>query len=172
MDLDAEQLRERLHYDPETGVFTWKTSRFARYVGKPAGIAGRHGYNRIMIDRQTYQAHRLAWLHVYGHWPKGVIDHINRVRDDNRISNLREISLSFNQHNSTKSRGGRSGLIGAIWDEAKQRFFSRIKVNGKHHYLGSFETAQEAHLAYMAAKRKLHPGFVEPAIENNFESTL
>src|SRR6202035_4009666 len=98
--LTAERLREFIHYDPLTGVFTWlvlPVCRGPRFVGRGpnqvrvGGIAGcvskSNGYRRIKIGGHPYCAHRLAWLYMTGTWPKDEIDHINRVRSDNRFCN-------------------------------------------------------------------------------------
>ena len=106
-ELTAERLREVLAYDPDTGVFTWKarTSPFSRVnVGDVAGNLRRDGYIEICVDGRKHQSHRLAWLYVYGEWPADQIDHINGIRTDNRIANLREANNAENHHNLRKAR--------------------------------------------------------------------
>jgi hypothetical protein len=156
-DVSAERLRELLDYDPETGVFTWKkTNGNRRLAGSVAG--GRQdsaGYLRGGIDGRVYFAHRLAWLHFHGEWPKGIIDHINGDRTDNRIANLRDVSQTVNLQNQRKARG-RSGLMGASWVELRKKWTARIKIDKKVISLGSYQTAEEAHRVYMEAKRRLH----------------
>ena len=90
-DLTAQRLREALHYDPETGVFTWATAVSSKTVpGARAGNQHIAGYFRIRLDGYSYKAHRLAWLYMTGAWPAECIDHINRNNSDNRFSILRE----------------------------------------------------------------------------------
>jgi hypothetical protein len=95
MTLTREQLKEALDYNPDTGLFTWKKLPKAAHRKKVGEIAGSHdekGYIRIGINGTVYKSHRLAWLYVYGQWPSKIIDHVNGVNDDNRISNLRDSS--------------------------------------------------------------------------------
>lgn len=104
-NLTQERLREFLHYDPESGAFWWKVPSSIRARGERAGsLAGASGYRRISIKKKSYAAHRLAWLYIYGTWPTNEIDHINGVRDDNRIKNLRDVSGAENLANREKGR--------------------------------------------------------------------
>ncbi len=164
-DLTAARLREVLHYDPATGIFTWvrPTGRRAK-IGDAAGSAEGRGYWAIRIDCERYKAHRLAWLYQYGEWPLGDLDHINGDKRDNRIANLREASRSTNIQNlrAAKSHNS-SGFLGVILDRSKKtakRYTARIVHNGKQHSLGYYNTPEEAHAVYLEAKRKHHPGCV------------
>lgn len=163
-DLTAQRLRELLKYYPETGVFTRLVSRRCG-TAEPGDVAGSkrnsEGYLAFMVDRKTYQAHRLAWLYMTGKWPNALIDHINGVKSDNRLCNLREATVSMNKQNMRKARADcvNSGLMGAYLDRRNGgRWFSNITANGKRKHLGYFLTPQEAHAAYIEAKRRLHPG--------------
>lgn len=156
--LTAERLREVVDYNPETGVLTRKVRLAQRHrVGDRADMFWPHmGYWRLSIDSRRYLAHRCAWLYVHGRWPEHNIDHINGNPADNRIANLRDVPQMVNVQNQRTSRAA-SGLIGA------QRFAdgvwrARIKVNGKYRHIGLYDTPEEAHRAYIAAKRKLHEG--------------
>lgn len=156
-ELTADRLRELLHYDPETGVFTWLVSPiYMNIVGKPAGTITSQGYRAIRVSPYTYRASRLAWLYVHGSWPSKVIDHINGVRDDDRIVNLRDITCAENTHNicTTKSTSS-SGLLGAFKNRGVWR--ARIMVSGARISLGTFATPELAHNAYMLAKSTYHP---------------
>lgn len=157
--LTQERLKEALHYNPETGIFTWliSTSNRAK-VGDVAGSYCTHGYRRVRIDGKAHRSHRLAWLYVYGEFPKQDIDHINRVTDDNRIANLRDVSTSVNVQNRKTSTTKKSGFLGVRQDGKK--FAATIRVNGETIYIGRFGTAAEAYIAYLSAKRKYHGGFL------------
>lgn len=109
--LTAQRLRERLHYDPESGFFFRRYGRGRRGADGHVGCLTSDGYRYIGVDYIRYSAHRLAWLYVTGKWPVGYIDHINRHRNDNRIANLRDVSAFVNIHNrgtpnGPLSRGG------------------------------------------------------------------
>jgi hypothetical protein len=157
----GERLRELLHYAPETGAFTWRArSRNGVQVGAVAGCGHGEGYWFIGIDGRRYFAHRLAWLYVHGAWPTADIDHINGVRNDNRIVNLRDVTRSVNLQNQRRApnHNKSSGLLGASFNARKLKWKSTIGVGGKPRHLGFFATAQEAHAAYVAAKRDVHAG--------------
>jgi hypothetical protein len=160
-DLTAERLREFLHYNPENGVFTWRETRCSRaIVGASAG--GTHsvsGYWRICIEKRLYRAHRLVWLYVHGAFPLGDIDHINGVRDDNRICNLRQVTRQTNTQNLRTNKGATSRFLGVSWEAYTGRWKAQIKgPDGKHRNLGRFDVEEDAYQAYLDAKRKLHQG--------------
>jgi hypothetical protein len=155
---DRALLAERLEYDPLTGLFRWRVSFNQLDPGAAAGCL-RNGYVKITVDQVGYPAHRLA-LHMSGvDVPVDrEVDHINGVSDDNRLANLRVVTTSVNQQNM--GGGRRGGLLGTTFYARTGRWLSVIKVDGKHRYLGYFDTAEEAHQAYLAAKAELHPGMV------------
>lgn len=157
MTISHEQLLSRIHYDPETGVFTRlvKTSAFAR-VGVTRGNPRGDGYRGLSVGGREYYLHRLAWFYVHGEWPRHVIDHVNGDRADNRLCNLRDVSQAANLQNIRKAKSCSStGLLGATrW---RGKFRSDIRVDGRKRHLGVFDTAEAAHQAYVAAKRMYHP---------------
>ena len=146
-DLTPERLRELLHYDPETGVFTWRQARSGVVVGQVAGRRSTQGYWTIPIYRKIYKAHRLAWLYVYGEWPVKFLDHVNRVRDDNRIANLREVTNKENCNNHMRPPG-KSGVVGVYVDKRTGHY--RVEVSSR--YIGMFDTLSEAVAARRAAE--------------------
>jgi hypothetical protein len=157
MELTVEQLKDTLDYDADTGVFVWKI-RPSKAV-KAGDVAGcvekRIGYITIGIGGRVYKAHRLAWLYVYGSWPKGLIDHINGNKADNRIDNLRDVFADGNSQNVRKPNcRNKSGFMGVIWYQNKWR--ASMSVNGKSKWLGDYSTPEEAHQVYLEAKRKYH----------------
>ena len=109
-ELTAEKLRELLHYDPDTGIFTRKVRTANRVqVGDAAGCQNGHGYLLIMVQSRLYRAHRLAWLHTHGVWPEDQLDHVNRIRTDNRIDNLRAVTNKQNGQNRSTQSNNTSG---------------------------------------------------------------
>ena len=156
MSLTADQLRDALDYDAKTGKFVWKI-RPSKAVkeGAAAGNLNKAGYITIGFAKRIYKAHRLAWLHVYGEWPKGLIDHINGDKSDNRIENLRDVFADGNSQNVKKpNRRNKSGFMGVIWFQNKWR--ATMSVNGKSKWLGDYSTPEEAHQVYLEAKRRYH----------------
>ena len=152
-DLSAARLRETLHYDPATGVFTWliRPNRVDR-SGQTAGWRGVKGYWHIRVDGVAYLAHRLAWLYVTGRWPVAQIDHIDGVRANNAIRNLRDVSASVNQQNRRKAQSNsQSGVFGAL--KGRKPGTWRSAIGG-----GSYATPEAAGAAYLHAKRLLHEG--------------
>lgn len=143
--IDAATLRSLLGYDPATGNFT-------RLNGVKAGGVNSLGYVQIRICGARYKAHRLAWLYVYGEWPKGFIDHINGIRDDNRIVNLRIATHKQNMANSrlrvdAKMPKGVTMIHGA-------RYRALIRVDGVLRHIGYFPTEEQARIAYCEAAQK------------------
>jgi hypothetical protein len=161
-DLTADRLRELLDYDAETGWFTQKQQRGRFGAGRRTGAKGSHGYVRVRVDDAYYAAHRLAWLHFYGVWPAGILDHINGQRDDNRIANLRSATVFMNAQNYHAARSDSlTGFLG-VSKTRTGKFSATIGAHLAGHklqlYLGAYATPEEAHAVYVAAKRRLHEG--------------
>jgi hypothetical protein len=158
--LTAERLRELLAYDPETGLFRVLRAlpKCQREVGQVIGDSlSKAGYAMMCIEGRRYRAHRLAWLYVTGEWPSNEIDHINGIRNDNRFENLRDVPGRINSQNQRKAKPfNQSGILGAT--KKRNRWSSAIGINGKTVRLGVFDTPEEAHAAYVKAKRELHEG--------------
>lgn len=158
--LTCERLKELLEYSEITGVFFWRVFRGGRTkAGMKAGSIDSSGHVQIKVDGMTYQAHRLAWLYVTGKIPDSHIDHINGVCADNRFSNIRQASHAQNMQNMTKAHSNNKscGLLGVTWNKRDQRWRAQIRVCGKKRWIGAFSTPEDAHYAYINAKRELHP---------------
>ena len=154
--LTVSRVREVLHYDPKTGVFTWQKQTGPRAtIGAPAGTINVRGYFEISVDGKKYASHRLAWLYSQGTWPQGEIDHINGLRTDNRLLNLRDVSRPENMQNRVKAnRTNSNGLLGVSVHGKKWR--ARIQAGQKVIRLGTYDTAEAAQQAYLQAKRQFH----------------
>jgi len=158
--LTAARLVEILDYNCITGMFAWKISPARNiFQGDNAGyIQKEKGYLVITIDGAPYMAHRLAWLYAHGRWPLLEIDHIDGNKANNAISNLRDVSRGVNCQNlrSAPQRNTTSKLLGAY--PSGKRWRARITINQKIASLGTFATKEDAHSAYLDAKRIHHEG--------------
>lgn len=152
--LSAADVRQLLHYNPLSGEFHWKERQGRIAAGTRAGTLNTNKYWVITIKSRKYQAHRLAYLLMTGEWPEILVDHENGKRFDNRWSNLRHATHSFNQQNKVKC-AGKVGLMGVTTQGSK--FKAQITVKGRCRCVGLFQTAEEAHIAYLAAKKIHHP---------------
>lgn len=156
--LTAKIIRNLLNYDPKTGIFTWRVRSSNRLrAGDKAGSIGKFRYARICIDHRSFSAHRLAWLHYHGEWPKGHLDHINGNCADNRIENLRLATSSQNSWNMKAMKNNATGMKGITRDRGKWK--AHICCHYKRYNLGLFNTPEEAHQAYIKAAKKLHKEF-------------
>jgi hypothetical protein len=156
--LNSEVLRHFLSYDPQTGAFT-RAADSRRGRAKKGDVAGsieKTGYRAAHVDGKKYLEHRLAWLYMTGAWPAGQIDHINGVRTDNRWANLREATNGENQQNLKKAKAHNLvGLLGV--SRSKKRFKAEIRLNGARMHIGTYDTPELAHQAYIARKEAIHP---------------
>lgn len=140
------------------GQLYWVGNRRGAKKDKPISGKVGIGYVGCMLDGKHYLLHRLVYLYIHGYMPVDNIDHINGDKTDNRIENLRVVSKTGNQQNMRKAyTTNKSGLLGAFYSKKHKNWFSRICVNGKRKWLGCFKTSEEAHQAYVTAKRNLHP---------------
>lgn len=156
--MNQERLKEFLKYDPETGIFRWRSRPINHRVdvGDVAGYSGERGV-QIRIDGVLHLAHRLAWLYMTGSFPKLHIDHKNGDPQDNRWKNLRDVSRSVNLQNQRHARkNNTTGMLGVARN--RNRFKAVIVVKGAPINLGTFKTPEEAHEVYLEAKRKFHQG--------------
>ena len=156
--LTYSRLKEALSYDPATGIFTCLIHRRIARAGSVVGcLNGAGGYVVIGIDGTLHYAHRLAWLYMTGSWPAVLIDHRDGDRRNNAWSNLREANFSENMQNRLKpTKANKSGFLGVTWDKVTKSWRSAVTLNKKRHHLGRFKTAEEAHAAYIKAKREMH----------------
>ena len=173
--VSPETIRELLDYDPDTGVMIWRKRApelfgsekaqktwNSRFEGKAIGARHTHGYLKACVNYEQHYVHRLAFAHYHGRWPENEIDHINGIRTDNRIGNLREVTRVENLQNqklgSLRSRP--DGLLGAHWSKDRNKWVAHIMVEKKSYHLGVFDDKREAQAAYLRAKLKLHSGYV------------
>ena len=155
--ITTERLRELLHYGQDTGKFSWRVDRRGHAkAGCIAGALRPDGYLRITLDGECYMAHRLAWLYTNGVWPSLNIDHINRVRSNNRISNLRDATHAENSQNTPMNSRNSSGYRGVSWHNKVGRWRANIGIKGNAKHLGYFDTPEAAYEAYKIAASEFH----------------
>lgn len=158
-ELTHERLLELLHYEPESGVFTWRIApRYRIYVGERAGNENRsrpeQPYRQIMLAGKNYRTGRLAWLYMTGAWPEKEIDHRNGNPLDDAWTNLRLATSTQNKANQKLRCDNKTGFKGV--HRRRQRFYARANIGGKYRHLGMFSTAEEASDAYKAATLAIH----------------
>lgn len=169
-----EELRQLLTYDPETGKLFWKertpemfgagnqtperncSSWNKKYANKEAFTASSLGYHVGAVYRHKMYAHQVAWALYHGEWPDKEIDHINRIKSDNRIANLRLATRAQNKQNLGLYRNNTSGHQGVTWCKDKLKWQASIKCRGRGYYLGRYEEIADAVAAHTSAKRRLH----------------
>jgi hypothetical protein len=139
--LSHERLLELFNYDPETGVLQ-------RRSGKKTGW-NQNGYVMLSIDSKKYLAHRVIWFYVHGNWPENDIDHINQVKNDNRIANLREVYKSQNMRNQARFRGYHLHKGSGLW-RAQYALYNKV------YHIGLFKTESEAREAYLSKVASLN----------------
>jgi hypothetical protein len=144
--LTQERLKELLKYNPETGIFTWKCTRGGS--AKKGCVAGhidtQSGYRRIEVEDTLYRASRLAFLIVEGYFPEHYVDHINRVKSDDRWLNLRHVSAQCNTINRGVPKNNKTGVTGVFFDNAKKKWIAYISKSRKRYHLGDFTSFSDA----------------------------
>jgi len=158
--LTATELRDLLHYDPNTGLFTWTRTLRTGFKGngircRQGAIAGKTSdrYSKICVGGGRYYAHRLAFLYMTGEWPNGIVDHIDGNGMNNAWSNLRKASSSQNVANGKLAKNNRSGFKGVYRHKQTGNYVALIHAGGQKYHLGCFPTPEEAHAAYMTAAK-------------------
>jgi len=165
-EISPEYLRSILTYYPDNGLLFWKYREDyykrwnVRYANNQAfNVTSDSGYYRGSINKRWFQAHRVAWAIHYGEWPSDILDHINMVKTDNRICNLRIASKSKNAMNIRKHSDNRSGYKGVDFSKVSNKWRARIMKLGVNYNLGFFDSKEEAYEAYCIAASNLHKEF-------------
>lgn len=166
-------LNEALSYDQDTGVLRWKEDRplyhfksehghkvwRARYAGKIAGTDS-HGYLQARVSGKHIRVHRIAWIMTHGDIPANLqIDHINGVKSDNRIDNLRLATNADNQCNSVSRSNNTSGTRGVSFHKISGKWVAQISIGGRVKNLGAYDTIGDAAQVYRNASIKHHGRF-------------
>lgn len=152
------RLRNLLHYDPLTGIFTWiQSTNYKIKLGQIAGCLGPQGYIRIRFDGKYYQAQRLAWLYMTGKWPKNFVDHKDTIKHNNIWENLREATRQQNAYNRPYQKDNALRVKGVHLHFGK--YLAQINVDGKPRYLGTYKTLEEAKYAYESVTENIQGEF-------------
>lgn len=149
------RLKELLRYDKTTGDFYWINSMRGIKEGAKAGhLNNSSGYIIVCVDKRSYRAHRLVWLYHYGEWPPDCLDHHNHNRSDNRLENLNPVAKADNQKNLSRNKKNTSGVTGVHYYKAYGKWSAGIVVNKKKHFLGYFDSIEDAAKARKEAEVK------------------
>lgn len=156
-----ERLNELFEIHPDKGLLLWKKNPGKMLkIGKLAGdLNHRFGYVVISIDRKKYKRHRLIWFYVHRVWPSEDLDHINGIRSDDRIDNLRKVHRAQNLWNAARTFRNTSGHKGVSWQPDRNKWKAYINANGVNHSLGDHERIEDAIAARKSAEQRLHKGF-------------
>tara|TARA_R110002020_G_scaffold125388_3_gene282597 strand:- start:282 stop:800 length:519 start_codon:yes stop_codon:yes gene_type:complete len=160
-DLELSDLcNEKLKYNPESGHLKWITRPRGRSktASLDAGHLNKLGYIEVRVKQTLYLAHRLAYLIHYGNLPK-YIDHINGIKNDNRIINLRSCTNQENLRNQKIKKSNTSGYKGVSWHKAMKKWSVRITTDKHYKFIGNFTCRHEAARAYNDAAIKHHGEF-------------
>jgi hypothetical protein len=155
----ADELRNHLDYNPETGLFIWKIPTNPKRVpkGSQAGTLNTSNHVLIQFNGTIIPAHRIAWCMTHGYWPEGDVDHANCIKSDNRLANLRACSRSQNMANMGRRKDNSSGFKGV--SPHRDKWSAEVSFERKRFYLGLFDTPEAAHAAYCAKAQELHGEF-------------
>lgn len=157
--LTASQVKSQINYDPITGHITWKVKKHNQSLNKKhAGFIGVNGRHEVVILGHHIMVHRAAWACMTGKWPLKQIDHIDGNPLNNKWENLRLANASENRQNLRKCMSNNvSGYLGVNYRKESGKYRARIRLDGKLHNIGTFDTAEEAYNAYLTKKREIHP---------------
>ena len=152
-DVTQEELKKKLIYYPEEGYFIWSK------LGNVAGWTRKDGYSFIRLNNKLYRTHRLAWLYMYGSFPKNEIDHIDGNPNNNRINNLRLSNSTQNKCNTRLRKDSTSGAKGIHWYKAYEKWQVKLTYNKKTINLGYFKDFFEACCVVASERNKIHKEF-------------
>lgn len=155
MKITQEKVKELFEYKDDGSLVRRIRTSSGTPSGTVVGTVNTDGYLRVCIDGRLYSCHRIIWLYHYGYFPENNIDHINRIRDDNRIENLREVSISCNSRNTGNRTTNTSGVKGVAWSKFGGKWQAEISFAGRKLYLGRCSDFGEAVCLRLAAEQAL-----------------
>lgn len=157
--VNQEELKQLLYYDEKIGRFIRVLSKGRAKVGDIAGTLNQNGYRSVQVNGKPCQEHCLVWLYTYGAFPKGLIDHVDCDKSNNRLENLRESSNAENQRNRGKNSNNTSGYKGVVWCKRTRKWKAQICTDGKTKSIGRCVSKEEAYHARCLAAKELHKEF-------------
>lgn len=173
---NVEYLRECFDHDADAGTLKWKRRPLhhfrnahsmntfnAKHAGKTSGSHINNRYLVVPLNGRKYLAHRVIWKLVTGEDPRSLLDHVDANKMNNRFGNLREATKQQNAFNCNRSRANATGYKGVSYDKVRGKFYACIRLNGKTKALGLFDSAQDAHNAYVNAATEPHGKFLRKA---------
>lgn len=164
-EISIARLRQLFTVNPD-GLLIWRVAHGSVKVGDEAGRATPRGYRRVSVANKEYQVHRIVFAMTHGRWPTDQIDHINGVKNDNRPCNLREATNTQNKINIPVQANNKVGMKGVCRHSRGRKYMAQITIDGKHKYLGLFQTAEAASAAYQAAATKHYGEFAYRPLES------
>lgn len=157
--LTQESLKEILHYDPFTGIFTNRVSRSGVYVGEVAGSLHKKGYWMVCVDGINVKAHQAAWLYMKGEWPETILDHEDQNKTNNAWLNLRPATNAENCRNIRMTKRNTSGVLGVGWHKKVGKWQASIRVDRKLISLGYYVDLGDAAMVRRSAELKYFGAF-------------
>ncbi|MCZ7743491.1 HNH endonuclease [Pseudomonas aeruginosa] len=151
-----QEMKRIFSYDPETGCLRWKENQQKRFIGRVAGFITHHGYRRVNVGKTKLHAHQIIWLMHHGELPDCEIDHINGMRDDNRLENLRLANQQQNQQNSNVRIDNVLGVKG-VRLRPSGNYQARVKLSDGSRAVKTFRTLTEA-VSWLAMQREISHG--------------
>lgn len=153
--LTYEEAHYLFDYNEETGELFWKHPTAKRIkAGDKAGSPLHNRYMQVFVHNHSYRVHRIVWLMIYGSFPKGFIDHIDHNGFNNKLYNLREVTVEENNKNISLPKNNTSGVIGVSFNKRRGKWFAQIRSNKKKYYLGLFDSFLDAVKARKEAEIK------------------
>lgn len=147
-------------YDAESGILKWRKGRGNKSgAGAIAGSINSGGHLCLKFKGKGYLVHRIAWLIHFGQWPEHQVDHVNRIKTDNRIINLRAATSTENKRNTGLRRDNTSGCKGVCWHKDKGKWFAIVRINNKQKHLGYYDDIELADLVAKEARSKFYGDF-------------